>query len=41
MDKPHILAYVAGAGFKQFNEPVSLNKKIKYQQFNAKGKPFN
>jgi hypothetical protein len=41
MDKPHILAYAAETGFLRFSKSkLPLNLKIKYQRFNAKGRPF-
>jgi hypothetical protein len=39
-NKSHIFASAVEIDFLLFKEQVPLNLKIKYQQFNAKGRPF-
>jgi hypothetical protein len=41
LDKPYILALAAETGFLLFKEEVPLKFKKKYQQFNAKRRPFD
>jgi hypothetical protein len=41
MEKPHNLADAAETGFCNLKSKFPLNVKKKYQQFNAKGRPFN
>jgi hypothetical protein len=41
LDEQHILALAAETGILPFKEQVPLKFKKKYQQFNAKGRPFD